>query len=89
MGVEDLTLVGARDTLKVEPFAARHLIAGAWCDSADGALFERRSPAHDVLVTRAAKGGVAEAGAAIAAARAAFDDGRGRNSPARRGRRCS
>ena len=59
-----------------EPFAARHLIDGDWRDSADGATFDRVSPAHGVLVTRAAKGGAAETEAAIAAARAAFDDGR-------------
>ncbi|WP_299131892.1 aldehyde dehydrogenase family protein [uncultured Amaricoccus sp.] len=76
MGVEGLTLVGARGAPVVEPFAARHLIAGAWQGSADGATFERLSPAHGVLVTRAAKGGAAETEAAIAAARAAFDDGR-------------
>jgi betaine-aldehyde dehydrogenase len=34
------------------------------------------SPSHGVLVSRSAKGGEAEAEAAIAAARAAFDDGR-------------
>ncbi len=75
MGFEDLTLVAARGALTVAPFAARHLIGGEWRDSADGATFERLSPAHGVVVTRAAKGGAAEAGAAIAAARAAFDDG--------------
>jgi acyl-CoA reductase-like NAD-dependent aldehyde dehydrogenase len=62
--------------LPAEPFAARHLIDGAWSDNADGATFDRVSPAHGVLVTRAAKGGAAETEAAIAAARAAFDDGR-------------
>ena len=58
------------------PFRARHLIGGRWCDSHDGAETERRSPAHDVAVSIAAGGGRAEAEAAIAAARAAFDDGR-------------
>jgi acyl-CoA reductase-like NAD-dependent aldehyde dehydrogenase len=73
----DLTLVAATDApLPAEPAAARHLIAGEWRASADGATFERRSPAHGVVVTRAAKGGPAETEAAIAAARAAFDDGR-------------
>ncbi|TPE49540.1 aldehyde dehydrogenase family protein [Amaricoccus solimangrovi] len=72
----DLTLVAARDTALPEPAEIRHLIGGAWRGSADGATFERRSPAHDVVVTRAAKGGAAEAEAAIAAAREAFDDGR-------------
>ena len=77
MTVQDLTLIaGTNAALPAEPFAARHLIDGVWRDSADGATFDRISPAHGVLVTRAAKGGAAETEAAIAAARAAFDDGR-------------
>ena len=77
MTVQDLTLVaGTNAALPAEPFAARHLIDGVWRDSADGATFDRISPAHGVLVTRAAKGGAGETEAAIAAARAAFDDGR-------------
>ena len=72
----DLTLVTATDAvLPAEPAEVRHLIAGEWRASADGATFERRSPAHGVVVTRAAKGGAAETDAAIAAARATFDDG--------------
>jgi acyl-CoA reductase-like NAD-dependent aldehyde dehydrogenase len=78
MTVRDFTLIAAADAsaLPAEPFVARHLIDGGWRDSADGAAFERRSPAHGTLVTRAAKGGAAETDAAIAAARRAFDDGR-------------
>lgn len=53
----------------------RHLIGGAWRDSADGAQFERHSPAHVTLVSKVAKGGIAEANAAILAARKAFDGG--------------
>ena len=73
----DLTLVTASDVaLPVEPAEVRHLINRVWCDCADRAPFDRVSPAHGVVVTRAAKGGAAETEAAIAAARAAFDDGR-------------
>lgn len=54
----------------------RHFIAGAFRDSADGATSDRLSPAHGVLVSRSARGGQAETQEAIAAARAAFDDGR-------------
>ncbi len=73
----ELTLIPATGAaLPATPFAARHLIGGEWQDSADGAVTERLSPAHGVVVSRAAKGGEAEAQAAIAAARAAFDDGR-------------
>jgi acyl-CoA reductase-like NAD-dependent aldehyde dehydrogenase len=77
MTSHDLTLIAATDAgrLPAEPFRARHLIDGAWTDSADGASFERRSPAHGTLVTRAARGGEAETTAAIAAARRAFDEG--------------
>ena len=59
-----------------EPVTLRHFIDGAWCDSADGAVSERVSPSHGMVVSRAAKGGTAEAEAAIKAARRAFDDGR-------------
>ncbi|MEX3010727.1 aldehyde dehydrogenase family protein [Hoeflea sp. TYP-13] len=78
MTKHDLTLISATDgsELPQEPFPARHLIDGQWCESADGAAFERRSPAHGVLVTRAAQAGAKETEAAIAAARRAFDDGR-------------
>ena len=62
--------------LPAQPFHARHWIGGVWQDSADGGISERISPSHGVVVSRAAKGGLAEAGAAIAAARTAFDDGR-------------
>ena len=53
----------------------RHWIGGTWQDSADGAVFERVSPSHGVVVSRSAQGGEAETEAAIAAARAAFDSG--------------
>ncbi|PKP67831.1 MAG: sorbosone dehydrogenase [Alphaproteobacteria bacterium HGW-Alphaproteobacteria-8] len=77
MTVQDLTLIAGTGAIPpAKPFVARHLIDGAWRDSADGATFDRVSPAHGVLVTRAARGGAAETEAAIAAARTAFDDGR-------------
>lgn len=78
MAAHDLTLVpatGSPELLKA-PFLARHLIDGKWRESADGATFERYSPAHLTLVSRSAKGGAAETGAAIEAARRAFDNGR-------------
>lgn len=65
------------------PFTARHFINGRWTDSADGAVSERHSPSHGLLVSRAAQGGRAEAEAAIAAARAAFDRGDWSRRPAR------
>ena len=74
--MQDLTLIGASGlALPVAPFVGRHLIGGEWVDSAGGATFDRMSPAHGVVVSRSACGGVAEAEAAIAAARAAFDSG--------------
>jgi len=72
----DLTIIPASDhPLPAEPYRARHWINGVWCDSADGATSDRVSPAHDIVVSVAAKGGKAEADAAIAAARTAFDHG--------------
>ncbi len=74
--MNDLTLIPAARTTLPAPFHGRHLIDGRWQDSADAAVTERISPSHGVVVSRAAKGGVAETEAAIAAARRAFDDGR-------------
>ena len=73
----DLTIIPATNAaaLPDAPMVLRHWIAGAWINSADGATSERRSPAHGVPVSVAAKGGRAEAEAANAAARAAFDNG--------------
>ncbi|TRW98684.1 aldehyde dehydrogenase family protein [Paracoccus sp. M683] len=73
--MNDLTLIAATGAELPAPFKGRHLIDGAWLGSADGATFDRISPAHGVLVSRSAKGGEAETLAAIAAARAAFDKG--------------
>lgn len=71
-----LTLIPSSGAaLPAEPFRARHLIGGAWRDSVDGAVSERRSPAHGVPVSIAAKGGQPDVEAAIAAARATFDAG--------------
>jgi acyl-CoA reductase-like NAD-dependent aldehyde dehydrogenase len=75
--MQDLTVIPASNAaaLPESPVTLRHWIGGAWIDSADGATSERRSPAHGVSVSVAAKAGRAEAEAAIAAARAAFDAG--------------
>ncbi len=72
-----MTIIPATNhALPAEPFQGRHLIDGVWQGSADGRSFNRASPAHGVLVSQSALGGQAEADAAIAAARRAFDDGR-------------
>ena len=71
----DLTLIAASGPVAHDVHHGRHLIGGRWCDSADGATFDRHSPSHGVLVSRSARGGTAEAEAAIAAARTAFDSG--------------
>ena len=71
-----MTIIAAAGAaIPAQPFAGRHLIDGAWHDSATGETFERRSPAHDVVVSRSALGAEAEARAAIAAARRSFDSG--------------
>ena len=71
----DLTLIAASGPVAHDVHHGRHLIGGRWCDRADGATFDRHSPSHGVLVSRSARGGTAEAEAAIAAARTAFDSG--------------
>lgn len=75
MTVQDYTLIAAAALPKTEVLEVKHLIGGLWIDSADGATFERHSPAHGTLVSRIAKGGVAEAEVAVTAARDAFDSG--------------
>ena len=66
----------SRTTLPSEPYKGRHFINGQWQDSADGRTFDRVSPSHGIVVSVSALGGKVETDAAIAAARAAFDDGR-------------
>ncbi|WP_269583290.1 aldehyde dehydrogenase family protein [Roseibium sp. Sym1] len=75
--MSDLNVVSISEAkIPTEPFIARHLIDGSWRDSADGATFDRVSPSHASLVTRASRGGVRDVDAAISAARVAFDKGR-------------
>ena len=69
-------ITDAEIALPQEPVTLRHFIDGAWIDSADGAVSERISPSHGIVVSRAAKGSQAEASAAVRSARAAFEDGR-------------
>ena len=74
--MQAMTVIGATGlALPATPFAGRHLIGGTWTDSHDGATFDRVSPAHGVVVSRSALGGVAETEAAVNAARNAFDSG--------------
>lgn len=72
----ELNVVSRSETsLPAKPFAARHLINGAWRTSADGSTFERVSPSHGTVVTSASKGSLPDVDAAITAARATFDEG--------------
>ncbi len=71
--MKDLTINTATDYDLPPVFAGRHLIDGAWVESAE--TFERVSPSHDVVVSRNALGDEAETKAAIKAARRAFDAG--------------
>lgn len=70
----EMTLIPRGAATLPEPRVNRHWIGGVWQDSA--ARSERVSPSHGVVVSRSAKGTEADAESAIAAARAAFDDGR-------------
>src|SRR6202043_812860 len=63
------------DTVRRYPM----LIDGNWVDSED--RFEIRSPATEEPVASVAKGGLEHTDRAIAAARAAHADGRGRRTP--------
>jgi acyl-CoA reductase-like NAD-dependent aldehyde dehydrogenase len=56
-------------------FIGKLLIDGNWVAAEDGALMERKSPAHDVVVGVYAQAGVVDAERAIHAARIAFDKG--------------
>ncbi len=71
----DMTIIPSTGATMPAVFKARHMIGGAWCDSADGAVSERHSPAHGTHVSTAAKGTVTDADAAIASARTTFDAG--------------
>ncbi|MBZ9657372.1 aldehyde dehydrogenase family protein [Phyllobacterium lublinensis] len=61
------------DNFKIREF--QMLIDGRWSDGAEGGIIERRSPGHDVVVSRYHAGTRADAERAIAAARNAFDNG--------------
>ncbi len=63
------------EILERPAFRGQLLIDGVWCDAADGATMERRSPAHGKVVATYALAGVADAERAIGAARRAFDHG--------------
>ncbi|WP_380054017.1 aldehyde dehydrogenase family protein [Falsihalocynthiibacter sp. SS001] len=73
----DLSIISdATLSVPATPQELRHFINGKFVESADGAVSERVSPSHGVVVSRAAKGSESDVNAAVAAARAAFDDGR-------------
>ncbi|WP_127902358.1 aldehyde dehydrogenase family protein [Solirhodobacter olei] len=71
----EFTLIAASAAVHHDIVECRHLIDGAWRASEDGAISERVSPSHGIVVSRSAKGGTTETEAAIAAARKAFDGG--------------
>ncbi|MEM9603065.1 MAG: aldehyde dehydrogenase family protein [Pseudomonadota bacterium] len=70
------------DALRVEPVAPRGLlIDGQIGPSQDGGVHEVLSPIDGRVLTTTAAGTAGDAARAVAAARAAFDDGRWRNLP--------
>ncbi len=71
----DLTLIPTCGASLPEVRDNRHWIGGASADDV-GKWTERISPSHGVVVSRSALGTAEDARGAIAAARAAFDDGR-------------
>jgi phenylacetaldehyde dehydrogenase len=54
----------------------RHFIAGRWVHSASGETFDTIDPATGQPIGRMARGNASDVDAAVAAARAAFEDGR-------------
>ena len=66
----------SRNAVPAEPYRGQHFINGKHVASSDGKTFERVSPSHGVVVSISSLAGEAETKAAIATARAAFDDGR-------------
>jgi phenylacetaldehyde dehydrogenase len=54
----------------------RHFIGGQWVESASGEIFETCDPATGERIGQLARGNAVDIDAAVAAARAAFDDGR-------------
>ena len=74
--MNDLTLIPNSGAVLPAPRLNRHFINGAWQDSSDNTLSDRNAPSHGTLVSQSAKGTAADAEAAVAAARTAFDDGR-------------
>jgi betaine-aldehyde dehydrogenase len=69
------TTVNPTEVLARAPFRGKLLIDGAWREAAEGTTLERRSPAHEHVVSVYALAGVIDAERAIAAARRAFDAG--------------
>ncbi|MEJ2022679.1 MAG: aldehyde dehydrogenase family protein, partial [Maritimibacter sp.] len=70
----DLSRIETLRTAPVPP--ALHVIDGARCPASDGGVIEVISPLNGEVLTTMAAGTKADAEAAIAAARCAFDDGR-------------
>lgn len=64
----------------------QHYINGAWCDPVNGAWFETCNPYSGEVWAEIAKGDAADADAAVAAAKAAFEGGWGESKPSYRGR---
>ncbi len=70
------------DALRAQPVPAfSHLIEGKHVAASDGAVMEVLSPIDGQVLTTVAKGTTADMEAAIASARAAFEDGRWANQP--------
>jgi betaine-aldehyde dehydrogenase len=62
-------------SLPEQPFQYQLFIDGRWDDARSGQRFDRRSPAHDVIVGQYALADTTDADAAVASARHAFDNG--------------
>ena len=75
----DQSVIDALRQEKIEP--AKHLINGEMKPASSGELMDVISPIDGTVLTTIARGTAQDMGAAIAAARKSFDDGRWNNQP--------
>ncbi len=70
------------DALRAQPVTPQmHLIEGLSVPASDGGTMDILSPIDGQVLTQVARGTAHDMNAAIASARAAFDDGRWANQP--------
>jgi phenylacetaldehyde dehydrogenase len=74
------TTTSTHDERAIGNVPRRLLIGGRWVDAAEGRTFATIDPATEDAIVEVAHGGAADVDAAVAAARAAFEDPNGWSS---------